>query len=118
VQIPSFVRADGGVIYWVAEDPDYSTSWFEHVESLGFIGKVIRVDPDLWRGVFINSAIDKRPDGTTTDVVEASFVTVYTEHGRLTIDMRTDSNGYYRGAIAVTTDMDPKEAGPWVQIEA
>lgn len=97
-----FVLSDGDHVFWQVEG-DLAECWFEHVESYGFKGTVTGVDGD---GVACNvtdvtAQYQNREDVVPYEAVENYSVTVFTDLGRLVIDMRSASNGYYSGRIVV-----------------
>lgn len=85
-----FTFKDATSLCWMADGDCCSQSWFESVESFNFLGygsHVERVD-----------CLDgpEREGGE----LKIYFCTVYAA-GRLCIEMRNSSNGYYGGSIEV-----------------
>lgn len=70
-----------------------SHSWFEHVDEVGAIGgQITEVTNEYGDG----SALS---DEKTDDYIEVQFFTLKTTKGRVHIEMRNSSNGYYGGSI-------------------
>lgn len=72
-----------------------SSSWFEHCDEVGAIG-----------GQIVEFTNDPMPEGNFPDNVgdeyfSYDFVTLRTTKGRVHIEMRNSSNGYYSGYIDV-----------------
>ena len=89
-----FTLLNKSVVVWSAVGDCCSDSWFESAESFGFGGdhnRVCRVD-----------CIDgPERDGGELKIY---FCTVMGSCGRLCIEMRNSSNGYYGGSIVVSNE--------------
>lgn len=89
----------GGTFTLTAEGDCCSSSWFEHTDDDGIMGGVITsvegTDPPAGWAM--------PPDGHEgSDYLQCTFVTVATTKGRLCIELRNDSNGYYGGSIRLS----------------
>lgn len=89
-----FMFDDGTSIVWSAVGDCCSHSWFESVEAFDFSGKVLRIDNPQ-----IDEDESKRADDSDGELIRSYFMTVYSERGRLCLEMRNSSNGYYGGSI-------------------
>lgn len=87
-ELLSFTFDDGTSLTWSAVGDCCSSSWFESVESFDFNGAIRQVE-------MINGP--EREDGE----LKIYFCTIYSVSGRLCIEMRNSSNGYYGGWIEV-----------------
>jgi hypothetical protein len=87
-----FKFEDGGRALWRAVGDCCSSSWFEHVDDLDFRGEILSVEDDEGR------YFDERNDD---GALKHYFTVVKTNRGRLIIEMRNQSNGYYGGQIEV-----------------
>jgi hypothetical protein len=69
-----------------------SHSWFEHVDDLGaFPGTILSIDDD--------GETPHEVDETDYEDLKTYFLTIKTDKGRFTVDMRNSSNGYYGGSF-------------------
>lgn len=87
-----FVFADGAKAALATFADCCSYTWFEHVENLGFKGTITSIE---------QSTSDDHPQMEGRDYVQVYFVIMKTERGRLLIDFRNDSNGYYGGDVFI-----------------
>lgn len=70
-----------------------STSWFEHVDDMGaFPGTILSIDNDGYSPYPVGES-----DGG--EDIKVYFLTIKTDKGRFTVDMRNSSNGYYGGSF-------------------
>lgn len=83
-----------------AEGDCCSHSWFEHVDDFDAVGGEITefTNDDPYHD-------EDRPDIVDRyDHMEYQFMTLKTTKGRVHIEMRNSSNGYYGGYIAASVD--------------
>lgn len=87
------------VIKLVAEGDCCSNSWFEHVDDVGAVG-----------GIITEFTNDPMPDGdypseiNSYEYIQYDFMSIRTTSGRLHMEMRNSSNGYYGGYIVATVE--------------
>ncbi len=106
----AFVFADGTQHVMIADDhaDNLASAWIEHVDDFGFKGRFLGVGnaPDRE-----DRTVEQH---TAHDVLDVNFYDFRTESGRLLVELRTSSNGYYSGSLAAVTG----EIGPdWKQVE-
>lgn len=105
----ALVFTDGTQHHMRAEDEDgYAVCWIEAIDDLGFKGRFLGVGaaPDR------EHSTAEQPSG---EVLEINFYDFRTEHGRLLVELRSSSNGYYSGKLvaAVAGEIDAE----WKQVE-
>jgi hypothetical protein len=99
---------DSGFKYFHAEGDCCSNSWFENVEILGTFGKVLSVEdlpmpPEEWK------------EGECINFYGISIKMV---SGRVDIDYRNSSNGYYGGWLAtISPDRFKGDNDGWKVVE-
>lgn len=91
------LHTDRGVLRLVADGDCCSHSWFESFESDAEGGEITSIDFDT---APVNAA-NAWADG---DERKVYFPLVKTTKGRICIEMRNESNGYYGGYIIPTWD--------------
>lgn len=106
-----FVCADGSKVFWQADGGCCSHTWIENVDNLGFKGKFMKLTDD---GAS-NESNDNHPE---YDCLQCYGTTVFTEYGRLIIDYRNSSNGYYQGNLVVCDEAHIPTNIQWKEIEA
>lgn len=76
-----------------------SSSWFEHVDDIGAVGGEITewTNDEPYHEEY-------RPANTNYEYFEYQFMTLKTTKGRVHIEMRNSSNGYYGGYIVASVD--------------
>src|SRR5512139_2478478 len=105
-----FMFEDGGHVYWRVEGDCCSYTWIEGIENLGSKGTVLSITND--------GAMSGGPKSTgdNFDHVRYYGLTLKTEYGRLIIDYRNDSNGYYGGSMELANVQDMPGA-VWKEVE-
>lgn len=94
-----FTLADGTAMTFVAVGDCCSSSWFEHVDSFDFKGEVLRWDAAAEPERESTAEADVADSGKNDDHILVDFTTFYTASGRLHVEMRNSSNGYYSGWV-------------------
>lgn len=95
-------ETDKGTVKITADGDCCSNSWFEHVDDDGIVGGLVTAvedsgTPDGW----------VEPKADDHECLQFYFTTISTTKGRLFIEMRNSSNGYYGGHYNV--EFTPKE---------
>jgi hypothetical protein len=94
-----FVLDDGRTLWANAVGDCCSSSWFEHVEGI-----------DALLGQKINKVVERempKPTGDRGDeVIQYYGWTLETNKGRLDLEMRNSSNGYYGGEVNVSDKVE------------
>jgi hypothetical protein len=103
-----FVLKDNTKVVWETFGDCCSHTWIENVDNLGFKGAVLSITDD---GALENPP----PDPTDGEAIAYYGCTVFTEYGRLVIDYRNSSNGYYGGNLEVVTGEVPNTV--WKEVE-
>ena len=100
------LTTDKHVVVLHAEGDCCSNSWFEHVDDMGAVGGNITE--------FTNEGMPEgfvqAPD-TEYECLQYYFMTLKTTKGRVHLEMRNSSNGYYGGYIGV--DLDGKRVSDY-----
>lgn len=96
------IETDRGTFVVVAEGDCCSNSWFENIDDAGVVGGLVtRVESSDPPSGF------EMPEWSGPDYIACYFTTIMTSKGRLLLEMRNSSNGYYGGYYGVS--YTPKE---------
>lgn len=105
----AIVFTDGTQHHMRAEDEDgYARCWIEAVDDLGFKGRFLGLGP-----ADRENSSTERPNGNVLDI---NFYAFRTEHGRMLVELRSESNGYYLGRL-VGGGSGEIDSTNWRQIE-
>lgn len=105
-----FVFTDGTKAYLQTYGDCCSSTWIENVDNLGFKGKFVNLTDD---GAAQTDPID---DQEKCEYIQFYGCTFFTEHGRLVIDYRNSSNGYYGGNLELAVEHEEDHTRSWKEV--